>query len=189
MESSAAAGNVDALLTAGIVAGESRAENEFVLRFLPRIQRVIGHSLASHPEAEDLAQEAIKGALESLRRGHFRGDCALGTFVHAVARNKIAEFIRRKKPAPSELSEDTPDLRPSPEDDLARREIGRAVGEALERLQPKYRSVLYLYYYQGFGVAEIAARMAVPARKVTEWKEYGLRLMRGRFEARLDRFR
>jgi RNA polymerase sigma-70 factor, ECF subfamily len=189
MESRAAVATEDAVITAGIVAGESRAEDEFVQRFLPRIQRMIGHALSSHHEAEDLAQETVKGALESLRRGHFRGDCALGTFVHAVARNKIAEFIRRKKPAPSELTDDTPDLKASPEDDLARQEMARAVREVLDRLRPNCRDVLYLYYYQGLGVSEIASRLAVPARKVTEWKEYGLRVIRGRYEDHLQRFR
>jgi len=179
----------DADLVTAIERGDGDAENALLLRFTPRVRSMFQSSLRSAADIEDLIQETLRGALNSLRSGRFRGDCALGTFIHAVARNKLAEFLRRKRPPPAELTDDLPDRALSPEETLARREIAAAVREAVQSLAPKYRTVLYMYYFQGLSVAETAAHLGVPARKVTEWKDYGLQVIRRKHQSHLDRFR
>jgi RNA polymerase sigma-70 factor (ECF subfamily) len=127
--------------------------------------------------------------IASLRRGSFRGDCQLGTFIHAVARNKTAEHLRRARPETAELDESIPDRTPFPDDAVIQEEMSRAIREALDALKPKYRSVLYLYYFRGMTVGEIGAALRLPARRVSERKEYGLKVMRARFGRSLLHFR
>ena len=179
----------DSQLSSAIAGGSSRAEEELYLRFQPRIRRKVEATLSGRPESEDLVSEILQATIMSLREGRFRGECAISTFVHAIAKNKIAEFLRRRRPETRELTDEIVDGRPAPDEAIARDEIGGAIREVLTRLKPKYRQVLYLYYYKGLSVGEIATTLAVPPRRISEWKEYGLKVMRTRFGSSLIRFR
>jgi RNA polymerase sigma-70 factor (ECF subfamily) len=176
-------------LAAAISAGDLEAEAELCRRFQARIRRKVEAALPGNPDCEDLTSEILQGAIATLRKGAFRGDCRLSTFLHAVARNKIAEYLRRRRPETRRLTEEIPDSCASPEDDALREEVGRAVRDALTRLKPKYRDVLYLYYYRGLTVAQIAKQLGIPARRVSERKDYALKVIRSRFGTSLERFR
>lgn len=54
------------------------------------------------------------------------------------------------------------------------------VMEALRRLPPKYRAVLYLYYYEGYSVEEVATALRLGTSAVK------MRLKRGREKLKLD---
>lgn len=179
----------DSELSSAVTSGDPKAEEELYLRFRPRVRRKLEGVFPGRPECEDLTNEILQAAIESLRGGRFRGECQLGTFIHAVAKNKIAEFLRRRRPQTSQLTQDIPDSAPAPDETVAREEVGRAIREALSQLRPKYRKVLYLYYYKGLRVREIAAAMGVSARQISEWKDYGLRVLRQRFGPSLIQFR
>jgi RNA polymerase sigma-70 factor (ECF subfamily) len=176
-------------LAAAIRAGDLEAEAELYRRYQSRIRRKVEAALAHHPDCEDLTSEILQGAIATLRKGSFRGECQLSTFLHAVARNKIAEHLRRRRPETGRLTEEIPDSRTSPEDAAEREEVGRAVRGALARLKPKYRDVLYLYYYRGLTVAQIAEVLGIPARRVSERKDYALKIIRSRYGSSLDRLR
>ncbi len=179
----------DSELCAAIGARDADAEAELFRRFQPRVLRMVNRALSGGPDCEDLASEILQGALASLRRGNFRGDCQLGTFIHAVARNQIAAHFRKRRPETTELNENIPDQGRSPCDVALDEEMGLAIRAVLERLKPKYRQVLFLYYFHGLSVAQIAARLEAPPRRVSEWKNYALKVIRSRFGKRLDRFR
>jgi RNA polymerase sigma-70 factor (ECF subfamily) len=176
----------DSELHAAILAGDQEAEAELVRRFAPRIRRKVEASIRGAADREDLSSEILQAVLASLRRGSFRGECALGTFVHAVARNKVAEFLRRPRRPTVELPESLSDPAPGPEELALRAETARAVNEALERLPPKYRQVLYLYYYEGLSISEIATRLETPPRRISERKDYALKLIRARYRGGPD---
>lgn len=179
----------DGGLCSAIAGGDPRAEEELCRRFRARIRRTVWGALRGRPECDDVTSEILVSTLARLRSGGFRGECQLATFVHAVTRNKICEFLRRKRPETSELNEEIPDGAESPEDAVAREEARDAVREALSRLPQKYRDVLRLFYYEGLTVAEIAARLGLPARRISERKDYALKVFRARFGESLSPFR
>ena len=90
---------------------------------------------------------------------------------------------------PDVLQLKTADPALSPEGLAAGEEVGRAVRAALEELKPKYRSVLYLFYFRGLPVGRIAAELGVAPRRVSEWKDYGLKVIRARCGKGLGGFR
>jgi RNA polymerase sigma-70 factor (ECF subfamily) len=168
----------DTELVSAIARGDRRGEEAFCERFGERIRRKVEHTLAGRPDLEDLASEILQAAFLSVRDGRFRGDSALATFVYAVSKNKIAEYLRRKRPETTEVPETLPSQEPPPDRRVARREASAAVTEALETLPPKHRRVLYLYYFKGLAISEIAAHLQAPPRRVSEWKDYGLKVLR-----------
>ncbi|MFH1144898.1 MAG: sigma-70 family RNA polymerase sigma factor [Candidatus Eisenbacteria bacterium] len=189
VERSDAAAWSDAQILAGIAAGDTAAEERFCLHFAPRIRAKVYATLRGRPDRDDLASEILQAALTALRDGRFRGECALPTFVHAIARNKIAEHIRRRRPETVELSEDIPAPTVSPMDEISRQQAARALRDAVGRLKPKYRQVLYLYYYRGLTIAQVAERLGVSGRRVSEWKDYGLKVLRAKCGESLREYR
>lgn len=181
----------DEELGAAVGAGNVLAETELYLRFRPRIRRKVEQVLHTSPDVEDLTSIVLESALTALRRGAFRGECRLSTYVHAVARHKIGEYLRRRRPPTAELSEDLglADPGPPPDRGLWREKMAGAVQQAVGELKPKYRQVLRLYFYEGLTVRETAVRLGVSPRQVTEWKDYALRLIRTRYGARLGDYR
>ena len=179
----------DAAIVTAICAGDSATEEEFCARFRPRVRLKVGATLRGRPDCEDLTNEILQAALLSLRGGRFRGECQLSTFVHAIAKNKVAEYLRRRRPETTELTEDIPSTTAFPDENLAQKEAAEAIARAVGQLKPKYREVLYLYYYKGLAISEIAARMSAPPRRVSEWKDYGLKVLRSKYGKALDAFR
>lgn len=170
-------------LAAAAATGHPDAAGEISVRFRARVRRQVVHRLAGSAEVEDLVCEILEAAVETLRRGGFRGECRLSTFLHAIGRNRIAAHLRGRRPETEELTEALApaDPRPAPDESAARLETALAVRRALLDLKPKYREVLFLYYYRELTVAEIAAQLNVPAKVVSEWKDYALRQIRARY--------
>lgn len=181
----------DEELGAAVGAGNVLAETELYLRFRPRIRRKMDQVLHASSDVEDLTSVVLESTLTALRRGTFRGECRLATFVHAVARHKIGEYLRRRRLEPAELTEDLglADPGPSPDAEWWKEKMAEAVRLAVSELKPKYREVLRLYFFEGLAVREIAVRLEVPPRQVTEWKDYALRLIRTRYGPRLGEYR
>ena len=124
----------DTELVTAIAQGDRRGEEVFCLRFAERIRRKVEYTLAGRPDLEDLSSEILQAALLSVRDGRFRGESALSTFVYAVSKNKIAEYLRRRRPETTEVSEEMPFTGPAPDLRVRRREASAAVREALKTL-------------------------------------------------------
>lgn len=179
----------DSALCRAILAGDTEAEARLALLYRDRIARMVTHGLGRTADADDLANEIFRAVLLNLRNGNFRGDCLLSTYIHAIAQNKVREHLRRRRPEPVEIDEDLPDPGPSPEQMAASSEAALAVRQALRDLGSRHRRVLYLYYYRGLSIGEIASLLGVSARKISQWKDYALKVMRSRSGAALERFR
>ena len=176
-------------LSTAIGTGNREAEAEFYTHYQTRVWILVERALSPGPDSEDLTSEILQDTIVCLREGRFRGECQLGTFVHAVSRNKIAAFLRKRRPVTAELSENIPDEAPSPVETAQSAEMARVLRDTIGELKPKYRQVLYLYYFRGQTVAEIAATQDETPKRISEWKNYALKLIRSRYEGDLIGFR
>jgi RNA polymerase sigma-70 factor (ECF subfamily) len=179
----------ESTLSTAIQAGSAQAEEALVRRFQPRVRCLVETALRHGPDCEDLTCIILEEVIAGLRRGAFRGECRLGTYIYAVSRNRIAGHFRRRRPETAPLLRDLPDRGAPPDEQAVQAELDRALRQALSSLAPKYRTVLYLYFYRGMSIAEIAQALQVPSRRVSDWKDYGLGVLRSRHGRALDRFR
>ncbi len=149
-------------------AGEPEATRGLLGAVAPHVLRVVRQILGrDHPDQEDLVQEALLGALQSLPR--FRGDCSTLHFVQRVglltALNARRRFQLREQLAPRAVDADTealPDREASPAEalDASRR---RALFTALlDDLPAAQADALALHCVLGCTVAETAALAGVP---------------------------
>jgi RNA polymerase sigma factor (sigma-70 family) len=150
---------------------------ELIVRYRPiitfRVRKAIG---AQSTDCDDLVSEILSQVMEKLKSGEFRGESSLGTFVYTITSRRIIDYIREKTKVMKFAPE--PEPFPDPQETMEQREMSERLQEALEKLKPKYQKVLFLYYYQELSREEVAAKMGVSPRKVSELVNYALKLLR-----------
>jgi len=128
---------------------------ETLLRYWPQISYRVKNSIGrSTPDWEDVGSEILLGVIEAIRKGSFRGESALGTFIYTVTTHKIVDFIRQKNKALLPVLESGQGFDPSIQ--VEKQERVRLVAELLKKLRPRYADILYLHYYLDLSRNEIA---------------------------------
>ena len=143
-----------------IRAGDRAAENEFVARFYQRVLLMARVRLRDEQAAQDVAQEAIIGALQGVRDGRLRAASQLSSYVCGTARNLINNFFRKREDV-SALESDPVATGIGPEEITGTREHLELVRQALDGISPVDRAILGMTLVEGFGPWEIAGRLGM----------------------------
>ncbi|MFQ6037085.1 MAG: RNA polymerase sigma factor [Candidatus Aminicenantales bacterium] len=151
--------------------------DEIIAKYRPvvsfRVKKAIG---AQTPDWEDVVNEIMLNVLEKLKKGEFRGESSIGTFIYTITSRRIVDYIRQKSKVLKHAPEPNPYL--SPEEQIENKERAEWMARAIEKLKPKYKEVLYLYYYQELSREEVAKRLNITPRRVSERVNYAQKLLR-----------
>lgn len=122
--------------------------------------------LRNHEDARDTLQDSLLKAFRSMHS--FRGDSALGTWLHRIVVNMAITRLRVAKRRPEscldeELRTDemTPSTSENPESMLLRDEEAVAVRDCIGRLPESSKIVVLLRYINELNTAETAARLDI----------------------------
>lgn len=147
-------------------AGDAAVVNELLSRLYEMIYRTALKMLGNVHDAEDAAQEVCLKILEGLPK--LRDPAAVLDWAETITRNTCKNQLKKSRPelfraededAITEVPEDADDILPDRYMDmLAKREI--IVG-MIDALPEKQRLAVYMYYYEGKTVEEIAQFMEV----------------------------
>ena len=134
-----------------IMAGDSAAEEELILRYSHGVSVIIDRIVRSHSAAQDVSQETFRIALEKIRSGHVRQPERLSGFVCAVARNTAIDYVRRARKTlalgDGLNAEYIPDSAPSQLDEILNQERAAIVRRIISELKIKRdRDVLFRYF-------------------------------------------
>jgi RNA polymerase sigma-70 factor, ECF subfamily len=151
--------------------------NEVVVKYRPVVSFKVKKSLgAQTPDWEDVVNEVITQVIEKVKKGEFRGDSSIGTFIYTITSRRIVDHIRQKTKVLKSAPEPAP--LPDPIENAERRERAQVLAEAIQRLKPKFKEVLNLYYYQELTRDEVAERLGITPRRVSERLNYAQRLLK-----------
>jgi RNA polymerase sigma-70 factor, ECF subfamily len=116
----------DPLFVARLKEGDDAAWLDLERRYGPRLFNLALGVLRDRVEAQDAIQQVWEKVVSQLRK--FRGDSALGTWLHRIALNACLDRLRRKRPEAND-SELTlkPDDGASPAQVAALRKLATAV--------------------------------------------------------------
>lgn len=107
-----------------------------------------------------LAEEVTEEVFVKLfvKRPRFLGNSSLRTWLYTIARNLAADHLRKHKNMTVSLDDcaETGNDILSLEDAYIRREEAKILHKAIKKLKPEYMQVLWLYYFEGFTLKEIA---------------------------------
>jgi RNA polymerase sigma factor (sigma-70 family) len=150
---------------------------EIVDKYRPIVSFRVKKSIGAHtPDWEDVVNEIMVNVLEKLKKGEFRGESSIGTFIYTITSRRIIDYIRQKSKLLKHAPESNPYL--SPQDQIENKERAEWIAKAIEKLKPKYKEVLYLYYYQELSREEVAKRLNITSRRVSERVNYAQKLLR-----------
>src|SRR3972149_8617966 len=94
--------------------GKGPSPEEILLKYWPQISYRVKNSIGrSTPDWEDVGSEILVGVIEAIRKGTFRGESALGTFIYSITTHKIVDYIRQKKRSLEQIPEPGQGLEPS----------------------------------------------------------------------------
>ena len=147
-------------------AGDAAAFEQLMLASQDRVYTLCLRMTGNREDALDLAQEAFLNAWRGLPS--FQGNSSFSTWVYRLASNACIDFLRKRKrrqqgESPHSLDdEEAPlpepaDPRGSPEEELERRELRRAVERGLQALPDHHRQVLVMRELSGMSYQEIGA--------------------------------
>ena len=165
----------DTELLARARAGDRDALEVLIERHQPQLYR-FGMAMCRNPEdARDVLQDSLLAMVKGIR--DFRGDSSIATWLYSIARSFCVRKRRKSRFAPDRLhslqTEAAPeaaqlaDDRALPDEALAGRQVERALQDAIDALEPRYRDVLILRDIEGLTAPEVGRVLgiSVPAVK------------------------
>lgn len=144
------------------VEGDVEAFNELVDRHQSKIYGLAFRMLGNAEDAEDATQETFLEAYKSIKS--FRFQSQFGTWLYRVGLNTCNQYIRKAKSRNRMIEAYTEESSARgltvehnvPERKALKSEQSQVVQAAIDRLPPKQREVVTLFYMQNLKYKEIA---------------------------------
>ena len=148
--------------------GNRAAFEELVRQYDQAVLRLALNLMRSEQDAQDIYQEAFLKAYRNV--GSFRFECSFYTWIYRIVVNLCLDQLRKKnvRKESSNVGVDSGGEEYSvldrvsddrsganPERDLMRRELGKKISQALEKLTPRERMVFELKHYHGLKLRTI----------------------------------
>jgi RNA polymerase sigma factor (sigma-70 family) len=162
----------DLTLTSAVAAGDESAEEIFAERFRDKLIFLAGKRGVPAVDCEDVADETLIAAIDQLRRGLFRGESSISTWLGRILTGKAADFWRKVakglRQVPLDGGEEATSrglaeaLVSSHSDPLQR----LLVQEILGRMPATHRRILLLNQNEGYTTKEIGKMVGWPPGSV-----------------------
>jgi RNA polymerase sigma-70 factor (ECF subfamily) len=175
----------DEELVALTVTGDVDSFNQLVVRWERPIYALAYRVIGREEEARDVVQETFLRAFRGL--ANFRGQAKFSSWIYRIALNLCRDWIRRERRAPVAQAPEGVDLAElvseqgpveSIEDLVARHDMSRAVGRAMQKLPEEQRTAIILKEYHGMTFQEIADLQGCPLSTVKTRLYQGLSVIR-----------
>jgi RNA polymerase sigma factor (sigma-70 family) len=178
---------------------QNRRISEAIEREQTRLRNFIRKRVPNQGDAEDILQDVFYSLLEAYRL--MDPIEQVGAWLFRVARNRITDLFRKKKPEPFTdaiaVAEDgdkllLEDLLPSPdagpEAAYARAVLLEELDDALEGLPEEQREVFIAHEIEGRSFKELAAETGLSVNTLLSRKHYAVLHLRQRLQAIYDEF-
>ncbi|MFH1713078.1 MAG: RNA polymerase sigma factor [Candidatus Jacksonbacteria bacterium] len=160
-----------------VQAGKIENFGELVKRYEAKMKRYAKKFLFAYEDAEDVVQEVFIKAYTNIQS--FNSSKKFSPWLYRIAHNEFINAIKKRgKESLSFFNFDTllPNItaKDNIKDEIDRQELRAVLNKCLDKIAPKYREPLVLYYFEGFSYKEIAGILRIPVSTV------GIRLKRGK---------
>lgn len=164
-------GQEDYALIKRALAGEQKAFGILLSRYKDSVNYMILKMVHNRDDADDLTIEAFSKAFHHLDK--YQPDYTFSTWLYKIATNNTIDFIRRKKlkllsidVQPEDEGESLSHLLPShhlgPEDHYIKEQRALLMHSILDKLNPRYRTLVEMRYFDELSYDEIAEKMNLP---------------------------
>lgn len=148
--------------------GEETALEELIGLYRNSLTNFINGFIHDENEAENLMIDVFVTLVRS--KSKFRGESSLKTYLFAIGRNKTLRYIKRRQKFDFVPLEDVINFEsqsPSPEDEVFRSLKNEEIHKAMGKLNPDYREILYLIYFEDMTYKQAGEVMRKSVKQVT----------------------
>jgi RNA polymerase sigma factor (sigma-70 family) len=160
----------DFMLVQKARSGDQKAYAELLGRYRDAIYFMLLKMVNNPSDAEYLTIEAFGKAFKNI--GQYTPNFAFSTWLFKIATNNCIDFIRKKRAATISLdqSNDDPDTTtvtiqsdsPDPEAHLINSQKIKLLREVVNKLKPRYRTLVELRYFKEYSYEEISQELELP---------------------------
>ena len=145
-----------------VLEGDDRAFEYLFNRYRDAIHRLFVQRLGGVNDADDLLQETFIKVYINLHR--YSTAYTFGQWVYTIARNTFIDFVRRRQDDLSidERFSSPPSTTPTPEESVISMQQRTQIEHYLERLAPRYRTLIVMRFFDEYSYEEIAANLKLP---------------------------
>lgn len=145
-------------------------------RYEAKLLRYGKKFLAREEDIKDIVQDVMVSAYQNIQS--FDPSQRFSPWMYRIAHNAFVNGLRRQERGPLFVDFDTLIAHPTYEDpaetERERKDMKELIDRGLKTLQPKYREVLTLHYFEDMAYKDIAEVLQVPSGTV------GIRLKRAK---------
>jgi RNA polymerase sigma factor (sigma-70 family) len=178
-----------------LMAEQDERLTETIGREQGRLRNFIRRRVADEADAEDILQDVFYELIEAYRL--MKPIEQVGAWLYRVARNRIIDRFRKKKPEPFSAEKDThaedddalslEELLPSPdagpEAAYARSILLEEVDAALDELPEEQREVFLAHEFEGLSFKEISEETGVGVNTLLSRKHHAVLYLRRRLQS------
>jgi len=129
----------------------------------------------SQQDAEDIFQETVVAFIDSVKKGSYRKEATIRTFLIAVAKNIWYNELNKRKRSGArekqyESGRDQEEIDVSHE--ISDREQKKQLRELLNQLGESCRKILILFYYENLSMKEMVEQLPYENEQVVRNKKY-----------------
>ncbi len=152
----------DEFIVSKIKEGEVELFEVIVRRYNQQLFRIVRGYLTSRQDAEDAMQSAYLKAFENLTQ--FRGEAKFSTWLTRIAINEALKILKNQKNTvdfsvtdhQNNDQTDNGEEMSSPEANVIEKDMNKHLEKAIDKLSPKYRSVLIMREIEQLSTSETA---------------------------------
>lgn len=166
----------DEAILAGILSNDL---NEVIFHIYKQYAEMVSFNVVtmggSLQDGEDIFQETVVAFIDLVKKGKFRGDSSIKTFLVAVARNIWLNELKKKKSGDQRAKVFETNREHIENDvlaDINQREVKAQFLVLMGHLGQSCKKVLTLYYYENQPFDEITTKMGYENEQVTRNKKY-----------------
>ncbi|MEO0330234.1 MAG: sigma-70 family RNA polymerase sigma factor [Bacteroidota bacterium] len=151
-----------------------------IVRYLYRtnfdsVANYIRSNSGNDEDAEDFFQEAIVVFINIVRKGNFRGDSSIKTFLYSIARNLWRNELKRQNRAlmrETNYYEQSEKEEQDIQDSISENEVKNQLLGLLEKLGDNCKKILLMFYYENLPMKEIFQHMGYETEQVARNMKY-----------------
>ncbi len=161
----------DADLVALSRKGDTKAFDELVEKYTPKLYGLVYHMTSNHEDTNDVLQDVFAKAYRALKR--FRGKSSFYTWIYSIATNMTLNFLKKRNRRRA-MSLDDVDLAIENDQDFIEAtsksdpvreanisELQERLNMAMQELSVDHRAVVTMFDIQGMPHAEISKILGV----------------------------
>lgn len=153
--------------------GDQKAYAELLQRYRESVYFMMLKMVSNKDDAEDLTIEAFGRAFKRLHQ--YTSNYAFSTWLFKIASNNAIDFLRKKKQGDTlsldskfkneegeEMSQNIKSGVLDPEENFIKKQKIDMLHEVVDKLKPKYKELVEMFYYQEMSHEEISQKLDLP---------------------------